>query len=110
MTTPKSNGFQIGLVEVPAGKINHLKGNASTTITRPTTDSVSYLVLDVVVGHFIMTTSAETLTYAAVPAATLTDGTGVVSLRLDKPMVIMAPEQFTVIGSSASAVLTYWWA
>lgn len=49
------------------------------------------------------------MTFVDPPAATQVSG-GSLKIREDKPIVITAPEAITVIGSSSSDILTYYWA
>ena len=52
--------------------------------------------------------STEVLT-AAAPSATDATGKGSIKVRADKPIALAAPDRFTVIGSSGTDVLTYYW-
>jgi hypothetical protein len=106
----------IGAISI--GDINHVVGQTATALTRPSNESSSpfsetpkTLYMQVESGSFRVQIgdTHETLTYAP-PVASVSDGSG--SLLIFPGMVppyYTAPSTVTVVGSSASDVLTYWW-
>lgn len=94
-----------------SNSINHLYGNTATAITKPTGSSYTVLVLHVESGSFRLQLGDTTGSISASdPSASVTNGTGSMKLLQDAPMAITAPATFTVIGSSGTDILTYYWA
>ena len=96
----------LGAIPV-AGEIEHLVGVTKTTLTRPT--GMKTLVLHVEAGAFRAQLGAGAGLTGAAPGASVTDGTGSLKLAAGSQTVLPAPATITVIGTSASDVLTYYW-
>ena len=105
----------IGLVSV--GPINNVVGATATVLTRPTAGTGPYLetprtlFIQVEQGTFRFQIGDQhlTLTYTQ-PPATVSDGSG--SLLLVPgilPFAFTSMSLCTVVGSSATDILTYWW-
>ena len=102
-----ANAHQLGVIGI-SNEVNHLYGNTATNITND--DSKGVLVLIVESGTFRYQLGDTTGTISASdPGASVTDGSGSFKIPDTGPIALSAPSSFTVIGTGATDILTYYW-
>ena len=106
----------LGLISI-SDAINSVKGATATVLTRPVAATTSpfaetpkTLAISVEVGSFRIQIGDTSATISnAAPGTTTSDGSSGLLLTVGVPVAFTAPSKVTVIGSSASDILTYWW-
>lgn len=100
----------MGLASLP-NYINHYKGVGPHLVTNPFPDAAKYMIIDVEAGSFRLQPGDKTGTIGpySIPSGTLTDGTGTFALEEFETYVFTTPNELTVVGNSAGAILTVAW-